>query len=356
MEHKLSQVKRLIVRYIRDNQLPHGAKMPAQTEMRQLFNTGVATLRLALDELRSQGMLAIRDKVGVFVDNPQSSGINSRRVGLLTSDVRRNASGALQNCHLQHALAQLDCRVTWFPQKSGSSLKLYNDFEDLPELREALQAGELDGVVSTIALADSVLQLCRAWDIPVLLETHRMHGDYMAITDYDYLITESVRVLKEAGFQRPELLFGSNAPEISELFLQRCREAHLEARKESVHTRWFRIDDMADNIAWAQEVFENWLARPSAARPDCLLIPDDILSYRLHLRLESTDWHPEILSLNNPDLNLPPLHTQMGYWVLDLQAKAHAVANYFLRILRKEPNVPHKLLIRPVFHSVQCFS
>ena len=353
MEHKLSQVKRLIVRYIRDNQLSHGTKLPAQTEMRQMFKTGVATLRLALDELRSQGMLSIRDKVGVFVDNPQASGINSRRIGLLSSDVRWNASGALLNCHLQHALALLDCRVTWFPQKSGSSLKLYNGFEDLPELREAIQAGELDGVLSTIALTDSVLALCRSWDIPILFKTHRMPGDYVAVTDYDYLITESIRVLKEAGYRRPELLFGSNTTKIRELFLQRCHEANLDVTEASVHTRWFRVDDMAENIAWAQEVFEEWPARPLAARPDCLLIPDDILSYRLHLRLEGTDWHPEVLSLNNPDINLPSLPTHVGYWVTDLQIQAKAVAEYFLRILRKEPDVPHKLLIRPTFHCVK---
>jgi len=353
MEHKLSQVKRLIVRYIRDNQLPHGAKLPAQTEMRQLFKTGVATLRLALDELRSQGMLAIRDKVGVFVEDPEASGVNGRRVGLLSSDARWNASGALLNCHLQHALAQLDCRVTWFPQKRGSSLKLYNDFEDLPELREAIQAGELDGVVSTIALTDSVLELCRAWDIPVLFKTNWMDGEYSAETDYAFLITKSVQALKEAGFRRPEFLLGSSLPELSTLFQQHCREANLAVDEKSVHTHWFRVDDMADHIAWAQGVFEEWLSRPLALRPDCLLIPDDILTYRLYLRLESTDWRPEILSLYNPDLNLPPLPTHIGYWEQDLQANAREVAQYFLRILRKEPSIPHRLLIRPVFHSVQ---
>ena len=80
---KIDQVKRMLVRYIRDNMLQVGDRIPPQVQLREMFHCGVTTITSVIQELTREGMLSVRDKVGVFVQNPNASGIYGRTVGLI---------------------------------------------------------------------------------------------------------------------------------------------------------------------------------------------------------------------------------------------------------------------------------
>ena len=68
-ERKTERAKQLLVRYIRDRQLKNGDKLPPQNELRRIFRYGAATICSAVNALRDDGVLEVRDKVGVFVNN-----------------------------------------------------------------------------------------------------------------------------------------------------------------------------------------------------------------------------------------------------------------------------------------------
>ena len=63
-ERKTERAKQLLVRYIRDRQMTNGDKLPPQNELRRIFRYGAATISSAINALKSDGVLDVRDKVG----------------------------------------------------------------------------------------------------------------------------------------------------------------------------------------------------------------------------------------------------------------------------------------------------
>ena len=81
-ERKTEQAKSLLVRYIRDQQMKRGDRLPPQDFLRKTFKFGTATISAAINELKDDGVLEVRDKVGVFVIDPNADGHAGRTIGI----------------------------------------------------------------------------------------------------------------------------------------------------------------------------------------------------------------------------------------------------------------------------------
>ena len=81
-ERKTERAKQLLVRYIRDRQMTTGDKLPPQNELRRIFHYGAATVSSAINALKQDGVLEVRDKVGVFVADPEAGGHAGRVIGI----------------------------------------------------------------------------------------------------------------------------------------------------------------------------------------------------------------------------------------------------------------------------------
>ncbi|TMV46873.1 FadR family transcriptional regulator [Paenibacillus mesophilus] len=64
-------VKERIKKYIIDNQLPPGAKLPTEKQLTEMLLVSRTVVRMALQSLQILGILRIRAGGGIFVDSPK---------------------------------------------------------------------------------------------------------------------------------------------------------------------------------------------------------------------------------------------------------------------------------------------
>ena len=112
-EQKTEHVKRMIVRYIREQQLKSGERLPSQDFFRKKFSCGTTTVRAAIEELKNDGVLEVRDKVGVYVIDPNADGHTASVIGIcaIYSD---SPYYCCLLCAIQSHLNRLGCMARLF--------------------------------------------------------------------------------------------------------------------------------------------------------------------------------------------------------------------------------------------------
>lgn len=366
-EKKTAAVKRQLIRYIRDMNLEAGAKMPGQQELRMKFVCGAATLTNALAELAHEGVVEIRERIGVFVQNAKASNNFSRRIGVLASARRGNPFMTLLCLELENALNSQDCRTVWFwPSLDGDRPRCGMD--DIPGFAQAIRDGEIDGVISMVGCDSTLPFLLKARGIPLVGLMDSTPGLTHFDLDYRFVIEQSVEHLVRAGFRRLEFMALSRDEGLGACFLASARMHGLDDVSERhVHVQWFDgMDEMF--LDWMNGIFYDWLNRPQDNQPQGILIPDEMLA--LHFRLfllKNTAWQtpssslpfmppsvcsawcPEVLTMYSKDFGMPVLPTNTGYWVLDVRDMvAGSVAN-FLSMMRSGRQEAETLYFRPSF-------
>lgn len=66
------QVEEELLKYIQENPIPVGEKIPNEFELSGMFNAGRSTIREAVKSLASKGVLEVRQGAGTFVISPST--------------------------------------------------------------------------------------------------------------------------------------------------------------------------------------------------------------------------------------------------------------------------------------------
>ena len=113
-ERKTEQAKSLLVRYIRDQQMKRGDRLPPQDFLRKTFKFGTATISAAINELKDDGVLEVRDKVGVFVIDPNADGHAGRTIGITMRHAENSLYYSCILTALQMRLVEEGCMIRLF--------------------------------------------------------------------------------------------------------------------------------------------------------------------------------------------------------------------------------------------------
>ena len=344
-----------------------GARLPGQQELRLRFVCGSATLTNALAELAHEGVVEIRERVGVFVRDANASDNFSRRIGVLVNARLGNPFMTLLCLELENALNSQDCRTVWFrPSLDGDRPRC--GIDDIPGFAQSVRDGEIDGVISMVAHDPALPLMLKARGIPLAGMMGAAPGASHFSLDYEFVIDQSVERLVRAGFRRLELMALSWDEELGPRFLWSARRQGLAGVGERhVHVRWFGGMDERF-LDWMGGVFQEWLNRPQDERPQALIIPDEMLAlhFRLFLlknapwqspssgmpfmpNLVSAVWRPEVLTIYNKDFGMPVLPTNTGYWLLDVRDMAERSVAGFLAMMRAGDREAEPLRFRPSF-------
>ena len=343
---KTNYVKRLVVRYIWDRKLRPGAKLPTQTEMRGIFKCSSETLTSVVNILAREGMVTVRDKVGVFVADPSASPEKGRRVAVVTTQMAGLPSSAFQLIYAVQALNREDCMTMNFLRPTPSEMTVYNSLESLPELKRAIENKEVDAILSFILFDAGSEEYFRRSGIPFSYIGNLEERNSCIHMDLSYIIGESVRRLAETGIRRIEFLLLSNLGEWEIPFLNAMKKyVPGGARPDSVHL--LRCESENYNAVLESQV-RRWLELPPEERPEGLVVPDDMLSWQICYQLLPFSWRPKIISMRNTDIDLPISDNVIGWWENDLSIYAALGVENFMTMLRDDEHtqgsftyVPH---------------
>ena len=123
---KYNDVKQKLLRYVFENRLKEGAKLPSERKLCALFGTSNLPLRRAEDELCDGGMLRREKNRGVFVGQGWDRANYTTRLGILSVGVNDYPTGPLEET-LRNALREhlCDLRVIRTSGRDISSVAMH---------------------------------------------------------------------------------------------------------------------------------------------------------------------------------------------------------------------------------------
>ncbi len=329
---KTELIKRLIVRHIRDNRLAPGAKLPGQNDMRAMFGCGSATLSAALNELREDGILRVVDKVGVYVTVPDSSPLKGWRVALVTEEIKGNPYMAFLLVFLSQELNRNDCRTQTFirqalPEGAPGAP------DGMRELRHAVKNGDVDAILSFMPFEAADEEFFNRRHVRLAYMELDPEHPWSFGLNMDKIVSESVRIMAEAGVKHMEYAQVNRADRLKDAFeAAAARFAPEVPRRGAVHRIGAGGAERRDSI---ERMVRVWLDVPPEERPDGVLVLDDIVAWHIiHRLLNVSSWMPKLLTMRNYDINLPVSDCVIGYWRVDIGAYAEFVAKHFMTMLR----------------------
>ena len=338
-EGKVDNIKRMIIRYIRDNRLKAGDRIPSQVQLRKLYGCGVTTITSAIGELEAEGTLAARDKVGVFVCNPYASGIYGRRIGIISGQLGNNSLICLFKTFIEMFLQEDDCQVLPFFQRSDADIKYHNDFCDIPRLKDTVDSGILDGLLATIVLAPEVVAYCRSRGVKVLHLLNFVEEPNYLDVDYASVIRESVHKMAAKGISVIHHITLSSTGFMSRIFMESVQK-ELGAEAAELCKSYSREYFSGNNImSIVTTIVNEWYAMPEAERPEGVLILDDILAMHFLFVLQRHgNWKPVFVIMRNTGAGpgLPFVKSSIGSWELDIKKLAFFSAGIFMNMLRND--------------------
>ncbi len=265
-DSKMEQTKQLLVRFIRDNRLKKGDKLPGQAFLRKTFDCGSVTVLSAIHALRNDGVLEVRDKVGVYVIDPNADGHAGRVVGITARHVEGSPYYSTLLGALQMRLVREGCRVNIFGYSSRESDNPFDfTLDDFPGLRRSIEDGEIHGMIHLDDFKKPALDFLRRRKIPTLFcGSTGISPDGVFLNQEDVLrkmyLEASAAGCGRIGLQLP----GAIRKYLEPLFLE------LGGKPDSV----FPVCTAEDGRQLAERV----IAMPASKRPDALLCFDDIVA------------------------------------------------------------------------------
>lgn len=326
---KTELARRMIVRYIWDEHLLEGDKLPSCAALCNSLGLGTATVFTAIRQLCLAGILEARNKVGVFVRNPQTPGFSGYRVAHLIG--RRNSSpyNAALALYLQTEFAANSCLDIIFPgiYKESAITSLEDGLNAHTGVRQCIKQNEFDGILVQVSLSKENMKYLEKKKIPVCFAGGfpLKKVPYQVGVSLDAIAETGGKRIMELGFRRPVFLCPAEGIASAERF--------LAFAKNGVVIPFHHNNDLIEEV----------LAMPSQKRPDAFLITDDLLAQNMYssfiLRTGMKYLpHPIILREKEIPLYLPVKADFLEYSLVDLAAKTVGLLKEAMQI----PGLPSK--------------
>ncbi len=273
MERKTEQAKSLLVRYIRDQQMKQGDRLPPQDFLRKTFKFGTATISQAINELKSDGVVEVRDKVGVFVVDPNADGHAGRTIGIALRHTENSLYYSCLLTALEMKLIENGCMIRPFRyQGEADKDGILFHVDDFPGLRRSLENHALQGLIHMDDFNQESLDYIRSANIPlVFVGAPGGIAKNGAFLDYASLMGRVKQRLRVEKPQRPLLI---------------CQPSILDSISGSYDNSYAVCT--AKTAEDAELLAEKIAAMPDGERYDWLICLDDIIALALSSRLAIT--------------------------------------------------------------------
>ncbi len=298
---KTEIAKLALVRYIRDLNLCAGDRLPPQETIRAELGLGNATITRALEELKREGILATKRRVGTYVVDPNADGYPARIIGIGSLQSGDPGVGPFFSCLLHHILThltELNCHAVIFHCKPTYG-KWGIGLDYFPGLKRNVKQKRLDGV---ILMADISKQ---AWN---WLEKNHMHPIFVGAStyalsgvmiDYRESTQQAIQILLNEGIKKPGVVIheGITSKFVKSEFLK------VTSRLKNFDPKTFYFEEPQGKNA-PPTMIDKIYSLPKSKRPDGLAILDDqlankIISEIVKRKLAGDDYLPKFVVQTN---------------------------------------------------------
>ncbi len=329
-ETKTEMAKSLLVRYIRDQKMSRGDRLPGQDFLRRNLKFGTTTISAAIRELRDDGVVEVQDKIGVFVIDPNANGHTGRTVALTAIHLENSSFYSVLSSLLQVQLMRLGCQMRLFCAESLGRTQCQVD--DFPGLRRCIENGEIQGIVHIDDFLEKSLNYLQKKKIPTLMvgganASWEKCGIFIDQTGTMRMAAEK---LHEMGMRRPGLVVHRTVVEdIRGEFGSLVRELWGKTAEPVI----FSGNHYHDGGRIAKE----FASMSEAKRPDSLIILDDIiggtLTAELALRLPPEKL-PVGAIMRGIQLNIPFALPRKIYYDIDFVDFAARAAELIFKAMK----------------------
>lgn len=273
---KIAQAKQLLVRYIHEHHLRIGDRLPAQETFRRAFKFGTTTINAAITELKREGILEVRDKVGVYVVDPSADGHTCYTIALVAWHNGHNLFYSSLLTTLQHKLSSCGYTVRLFSPVAykENTIKSFFELDDFPGLRRHLEARTVNAVIHMDDFTPSGLEFMRSRNIPAIFI-----GSIGCSIAPNGIFFDTETSISNACARIMQFAPSRLALACHHTVMENCRRA-MEKFFPG-RTLYFPCSGSPDGIRFAASI----LAMPREQRPDWLMLPDDIVALAATARL-----------------------------------------------------------------------
>ena len=290
---KTGLVKQALVRYIRERELRRGDRLPPQGTLRKSLGFGTATIAAAIHELKEDQVLEVRDKIGVFVVNPEADGHTGRVIGLAVNALEVSAFRSCLSNLLLIQLAERGWQVRPFfcmnPDLSG---KL--DLASFPGLRRTVERGGIEALISLGDFSDESMRYFQSKQLPTLFIGSLERSGERVYIDMESYMHEALAKLKERGCRRPAALISKGLEPLRKRFF-----TDLNGFPQTEHPEMLFLS--GNFVPDGAEAARRLLAEVPELRPDGVVIFDDTLasSFTAELYRSGSGYRPRLAILRN---------------------------------------------------------
>lgn len=259
LSRKVEFARDAIVTLIHDRRLAPGDRLPSYSQLREALGLGSQTIAAAVGSLCELGVLEVRDKVGIFVKNPEGGHLAGRTVAVAVRRLVGSSYAAMLAGFIQKLLNEHNCRCLTFYQQSDPELAPRPGLNEFPGLEQAAAEHRFDGMISLCPFSDSARRHLDGCGIRYCFIGDDDHpaSAFGVLIDVRGFISDAKRKLEQAGCRRIVQFCASDA--------QAAQRRHLLATVTGC--------SYDGGAAIARE----FLSLPPEQRPDGIVSDDDTI-------------------------------------------------------------------------------
>ena len=291
---------RRVLRYIHQTKAGPGARLPPQGQLVRKLKVCAETLDAAMKLLVADGVVKRRQKAGTFVQSPYP--LRPMRtiwnVASVMSPITRSYFGAVAGHYInKHASLQGIASRSYMlsPFAAHGAEVDQRAASDFTGLQEDLSENLLDAIITTTRLVCPKVPVCSAaaWK----------SATFGVFINHEHFVRGAIDVLLDHGCRR--LHYVSPFDERTDPALKAFIEmAGVDVRKSGIGFENVRCNGASSSDYAERMLVRELLARHERARPDGLIVQDDITAQIISTLLANTNYRPAFVVETNRQIPL----------------------------------------------------
>ena len=333
LPRRVESARNALITYIHDNGLVTGDRLPPYAKLRAEFGFGSQTIAAAVDSLCSLGMLEVRDKVGLFVADPNGGHLTGRTVAVAIRNLAGSAYAATLAGFIQKLLSEKNCRCLTFFQSTDPAESPTPYLAEFPGLEQTVFEHRCDGIISLCPLAEYDLKRLAKAAIPCCFIGDDDHKamPLSVVIEVKRFIRDAEEALKKAGCRKIVQLCAS--------------EEQLSLRDDSLPAL------VGNSYTGGVEIAGKLLNTPPDDRPDGIISDDDtivsgLLAQLISRQLPQVDYLPHIATIIHAELGEKYPSDRMILFQQEIEKYASMAVSLLLDVLKGSDPVTKQLSYR----------
>ncbi|MBQ7696433.1 MAG: GntR family transcriptional regulator [Lentisphaeria bacterium] len=202
LPRKVEFARDALVTLIHDRKMNSGDRLPAYSVLREDLGLGSQTIAGAVNLLSEAGVLEVRDKVGIFVKDPDGGLLTGRTIAVAVRPIEGSAYGATLCAFIQKILSERNCRCLTFFRSSQKTAGA--ELSEFPGLEQAVLEHRCDGVITLCPFSPRAVDAMKKQGIRCCFvgDDDLEVLDFGVVIEVGRFIGSAVRGLRKAGCRR----------------------------------------------------------------------------------------------------------------------------------------------------------